>query len=95
LLGRLAKDKLKRQLILLPIASGLFFLVSNFGVWYFWYPHTWAGLFSCYLLAVPFYRNTMLGDFVFGYSFLLIKHWSKVKTKIASFLNLSQPLLNK
>jgi len=41
-----------------------FFLVSNFGVWacggFNAYPHTMAGLATCYLAGVPFYRNDLL-----------------------------------
>jgi hypothetical protein len=40
-----------------------FFVVSNFGVWLFgmnMYPHTPAGLATCYWAAVPFYRNDLL-----------------------------------
>jgi len=46
-------------------SSVLFFLVTNFGVWLStdWYPHTLGGLFACFLAAIPFFRNTLLGDF--------------------------------
>ena len=39
-----------------------FFIVSNFGVWAGsgMYPHTFAGITACYLLAVPFYRNDLI-----------------------------------
>ena len=73
LLGKLSKDSLKKQLLFLPISSFLFFLISNFGVWFAWYPHTLQGLFKCYLLAIPFYKNTMLGDIIFGYGFFGIR----------------------
>ena len=43
-------------------ASLFFFLVSNFGVWYFYYPNTWDGFIQCYALALPFYGNTLAGD---------------------------------
>jgi hypothetical protein len=41
-----------------------FFLVTNFAVWQFLgsYPHTAAGLLSCYLAGVPFFWNTLAGD---------------------------------
>src|SRR3989338_3902606 len=46
----------------------LFFLVTNFGVWLVsgMYPHRWAGLSECFVLAIPFFRNTLLGTFVYG-----------------------------
>ena len=45
--------------------SVLFFIVTNFGVWassQVSYPHTMEGLGACYVAAIPFFRNTLLGD---------------------------------
>jgi len=72
LLGRLAGKNIKKQVMFLPLASFLFFLVSNFGVWLHWYPNTWEGLITCYTLALPFYRNTLIGDLVFGWVIILV-----------------------
>lgn len=48
------------------VASTVFFLVSNFGVWLAgWYPMNSAGLISCYLYAIPFYGYTIAGDLAF------------------------------
>ena len=47
------------------IASAVvFFLVTNFAVWYFrpWYPPTLAGLLQCYASAIPFLRWMATGD---------------------------------
>ncbi len=51
-------------------ASAVFFLVSNFGVWVegILYPRTGSGLVACYLAAVPFFWNTLVGDFAFTLS---------------------------
>lgn len=48
-------------------ASVLFFITTNFAVWLagIWYPKTLAGLIQCFTLAVPFFRNTLLGDIFF------------------------------
>ncbi len=46
-------------------SSLLFFGISNFGVWLLGYPNTIAGFISCYTLALPFFVNTVLGDFFF------------------------------
>ena len=45
-------------------SSTLFFVITNFGVWAFGhlYPKTAAGLFTCYVAAVPFFQNTLAGD---------------------------------
>ncbi len=48
-------------------ASILFFLISNFGVWAsgMLYPKNIGGLLLCYTTALPFFRNTILGDLVY------------------------------
>ena len=48
-------------------ASILFYLVTNFGVWAEGrlYQLTFSGLIQCYYNALPFFRNTLLGDMVF------------------------------
>ena len=52
-------------------SSFTFFIVTNFAVWAFfdWYPHTWAGLLSDFTLALPFFRNTVIGDLVYTFAF--------------------------
>jgi hypothetical protein len=49
-------------------SSVTFFIITNFAVWAFfnWYPHTLAGLLNCFTLALPFFRNTLLGDLVYS-----------------------------
>jgi hypothetical protein len=48
--------------------SLLFFVISNFGVWAHGdlYPHTWSGLATCYTAAIPFFRNTVIGDLFYA-----------------------------
>jgi len=45
-------------------SSAIFFIVTNFGVWAFesLYPKTAAGLLACYVAAIPFFQNTLVGD---------------------------------
>ena len=74
----LASKSVKRQLFLLPIASFTFFLLSNFGVFWPWYEHSWQGFLNCYALALPFYTRTLLGDLVFGYGYLMLKQIKKI-----------------
>lgn len=47
--------------------SLFFFITTNFAVWFFssWYPKNLTGLMSSYLLAVPFFRNSLTGDLFF------------------------------
>ncbi|MDP3143603.1 MAG: hypothetical protein Q8N14_06715 [Candidatus Omnitrophota bacterium] len=71
-------------------SSLLFFVVTNFGVWLMgWYPRTLEGLINCYTLAIPFFRNMLLGDLayvaIFFGAYELIA--SRVKsTKLATVL---------
>jgi hypothetical protein len=53
--------------LLAALAGGfVFFVISNFGVWLGdMYPHTPGGLAECYIAALPFYRNQIVGDLVF------------------------------
>ena len=50
------------------IASTLFFLVTNAGVWYHspMFAQNAQGLISCYDLGLPFYRNEVIGDLFFN-----------------------------
>ncbi|WP_258103812.1 DUF6580 family putative transport protein [Marinoscillum sp. MHG1-6] len=61
------------------MASGSFYLISNLGVWLFsgMYTLNITGLIECYVLAIPFFRQTIMGDLfytalVFGTYFLAI-----------------------
>lgn len=52
-------------------ASVLFFIVSNFFVWYgtTLYPKNGAGLMECYVAAIPFFWNTLAGTAFFNVVF--------------------------
>ena len=63
LLGRYVK---KVNLGTILLASTIFFLVSNLGVWLLYYPIDINGLIKCYTLALPFFLNTILGDLLYG-----------------------------
>ena len=49
-------------------SSVLFYLVTNFGVWAFgdMYPKTAGGLAACYVAAIPFFQNSLIGDLLFA-----------------------------
>jgi hypothetical protein len=73
LMGYLISNKKKWYTVLgAGLASSIaFFIVTNFAVWAFfsWYPHTVAGLVNCFTLALPFFRNTLMGDLVYTGAF--------------------------
>ena len=45
----------------------IFFVISNFGVWFSGglYDHTLEGLMKCYIMALPFFTNTLLSTIIF------------------------------
>jgi hypothetical protein len=50
-------------------SSIVFFAISNFAVWaggLCGYPHTVEGLTTCYTMAIPFFRNEVLGTLVYS-----------------------------
>lgn len=53
------------------LGSIQFFLVTNFAVWWLLnsYPKTAVGLASCYLAGLPFFGNTLAGDFLYSVVF--------------------------
>ena len=58
------------------IASAvIFFIVSNFGAWLSLYPHTMNGLQQCYILAVPFFRSTLVSTAVYSLVFYVGYEW--------------------
>lgn len=76
-LSTLLGSQLRQRISVGPIAlstvagSLLFFIFTNFAVWLEsdWYSRSLTGLVQCYLLAVPFFRNTLTGDVVFSTAF--------------------------
>ncbi len=49
------------------LGSLAFFVITNLAFWYFagFYSLTLAGLGSCFTLALPFFKNTLIGDLFF------------------------------
>ena len=49
-------------------SSVLFFVITNFAMWLFsgFYPRTVAGLEACYIAAIPFFQNTVVGDLFYA-----------------------------
>ncbi len=73
------------------LASSLaFYMISNLGVWLFsgMYQPSFAGLLECYLLAVPFFRATVLGDLAFSGllfgTYYLVSSLSVSKNEVAT-----------
>ena len=52
------------------LSAILFFVVTNIAVWAFtpWYAKTLSGLSRCFTMALPFFRNTVLGNIFYATS---------------------------
>ena len=50
------------------LGACIFYIVTNFSVWMLsnMYPLTMEGLIMCYLLALPFFQNTLISSLFFG-----------------------------
>jgi hypothetical protein len=74
----LKKIKIPRLIAASLAASVIFFLVSNFGVWFSsgMYPQTLSGLEACYVAGLPFFRNTVAGDLVYSAILFGAFEWS-------------------
>ena len=69
------------------VSSLLFFVITNFGVWLsgVFYTKDFTGLVECYTAAIPFYRNSVMGDLfyvtvMFGAYELAMKYFPKVQS---------------
>ena len=77
-LGNIIKTKNIKNLVISGLAGSLFFfIITNFSVWISGslYPLTFDGLIQCYIMAIPFFHNTLISTLLFlsvlffGYNF--------------------------
>lgn len=64
----------------------IYYLITNYAVWRFmgWYPMTWAGLYECYVMGLPFLKNSIIGTLAYSMMFFGAYEFSKAiicKTK--------------
>ncbi len=70
------------------LAALLFFALTNFAVWVFtpWYAKTFSGLWQCYLMALPFFKNTLIGNLfyttVFFGAYEIVEVWLRKKFRV-------------
>jgi hypothetical protein len=75
------RPSVRRMVTASLLGSTIFFAVTNFGVWLFgdggtMYPKTVAGIAQCYIAAVPFYRNALLGDLIYTSAIFGLYAWA-------------------
>ena len=56
------------RLFLSFVGAVIFYIISNFGVWFSGslYQHSIEGLIQCYIMALPFFTNTLLSTIIFS-----------------------------
>ena len=66
-LPRAEKFKIQNSVRLALISSIFFYLYTNFGWWLMsgMYEYTLPGLIRCYYMAIPFFRNNLMGNLIF------------------------------
>ena len=80
---------MKKNIVFLGTSACLscvwFFFTTNFAVWLIWdyYPKTLEGFINCYILALPFFKNTIISTLFFaGTLFLFSNILDKANKKI-------------
>lgn len=69
----------KTSLVIMTISAPLiFFIISNFGVWALGdlYSKDANGLFQCYILAIPFLKNSYAGTIIFMFAYFILYNLS-------------------
>ena len=72
------------------LTAFIFFFFTNLAVFAFtpWYAKTFSGLLQCYFMALPFFRNSLMGDIfytaVFFGAYELARVWIGKKFKLQS-----------
>ncbi len=85
----LARNKGVLQVACATLAGSVtFFLITNFAPFYTLYPHTMDGIAQSYAMALPFFRNTLLGDafyvtILFGGFALMQRKFSRLQVAAA------------
>lgn len=59
--------RFKNSVILALLSSVFFYLYTNFGWWLMsgMYEYSLSGLIRCYWMAIPFFRNNLVGNLIF------------------------------
>lgn len=69
LVGRLClhqKQSSQRYVIAVVAGALVFYLISNIGMWYSYWPRTLDGLIACYIEGLPFLARTLIGDSIYA-----------------------------
>jgi len=88
LLATLWKKYWAAGTVVMPV---IYYLITNYAVWQFmgWYPMNWAGLYECYIMGLPYLKNSIIGTI--GYSTIFFSSYELAKylvCKTKSYLSI-------
>lgn len=96
--GQLVKNNKKIATIIGGVLSGslLFFFITNAAVWAFgtMYSHDLSGLAQSYLMAIPFFKNSLMGDIFYSTIFIgvmeaVLYYQKKIEnSRVGAFINI-------
>ena len=72
------------------MASIIFFIISNFGVWFSTtlYPKSIEGLMACYFMGLPFFKNTLFSTILFVSALYGVNYF--LENKLSLFYNIKK-----
>ena len=67
LISQFFKSYIHKRIFGVLMGALLFFVITNFGVWSFgYYGYDLTGLVECYIVALPFFGNTIVSTILFS-----------------------------
>jgi len=83
LLSQFFIKNIKTRLIGASSGAVIFFIITNFGVWTSgMYGYTITGLYTCFILAIPFFAYSLISTLFFSIIIEVIHSLLKVKLRI-------------
>lgn len=80
LIGTIVNSRFNLFTSFLGICGGVFafYLITNFAVWYGsgMYDYNFNGLFTCYIMGLPFLQNTFLSSLIYGMAACSLYLWT-------------------
>jgi hypothetical protein len=83
LLSQFFIKNIKTRLVGASSGAVIFFIITNFGIWTSgMYGYTIAGLYTCFILAIPFFAYSLISTLFFSIIIEIIHSLLKIKLRI-------------
>ena len=79
-------NSFKYILIYSFLSSIVFFIITNLGVWIIGYPLNTTGLITCFIAAIPFYKNTLFGVMFYFMDYIVWRIYRNIIICIKSIM---------